>query len=520
MATDSLRVGDRFVVRPGEKVATDGVVAEGSSAVDNSLVTGESVPVEVGPGDEVIGATVNAGGRLVVQATRVGSTTTLARMTRLVAEAQSGKAEVQRLADRVSAVFVPVVIGLALATFVFWLARGDDVAAALAPAVAVLIVACPCALGLATPTALLVGTGRGAQLGVLIRGPEVLESTRRVDTMVLDKTGTVTAGRMSFRRLEVIEGVEARATLHALASLEAASEHPVGRAIAAAVSGEDRLPVEDFQATPGLGVRGLVGGHTIVAGRTAFLAEAGAGLPPALEARREEAEASGQTVVAVAIDGRAVGLATVADTMRPDSPAAVAALRDRGLSVVLLTGDHEAAARSVAAAAGIDEVVASVLPAGKVDVVARLQEADRTVAMVGDGVNDAPALARADLGLAMGTGSDVARDAADITVVRANLSAVVDAIDLSRRTLRTIEQNLGWAFAYNVAAIPVAMAGLLNPMLAGLAMACSSVFVVTNSLRLFRFQPWSAGPQATAAAPGPLDPSLLESPSRAIQVSP
>ncbi|QUQ67560.1 heavy metal translocating P-type ATPase [Kutzneria sp. CA-103260] len=484
-----LRVGDEFVVRPGEKVATDGVVAEGSSAVDMSMLTGESVPVEVRPGDAVVGATVNAGGRLVVRATRVGADTQLAQMAKLVEEAQNGKAAVQRLADRVSAVFVPVVIVLALATLVVWLATGHPAEAAFTAAVAVLIIACPCALGLATPTALLVGTGRGAQLGVLIKGPEVLESTRRVDTVVLDKTGTVTAGRMSLVSVHVAAGVDEAEALRLAGALEHASEHPIARAIVAgAVDRVGELPaVEDFRNVEGLGVQGIVDGKAVLVGRDRLLAEWSVSLD-SLAAAKSAAEEAGRTAVTVAWDGAARAVLVVADTVKPTSAAAVAGLKSLGLKPVLLTGDNQAAARAVAAEVGIDEVIAEVLPADKVDVVARLQAEGRVVAMVGDGVNDAAALARADLGLAMGTGTDVAIEASDLTLVRGDLLAAVDAIRLSRKTLGTIKGNLFWAFAYNVAALPLAALGLLNPMIAGAAMAFSSVFVVSNSLRLRRFR--------------------------------
>jgi Cu+-exporting ATPase len=478
-----LRPGDRFVVRPGEKVATDGIVEEGASAVDQSLLTGESVPVEKAPGDEVAGATVNAGGRLVVRATKVGADTALAQIARLVTDAQTGKAPVQRLADRVSGVFVPVVIGLALATLGFWVGAGEDLTFAFTAAVAVLIIACPCALGLATPTALLVGTGRGAQLGLLIGGPEILESTRAVDTILLDKTGTVTTGRMS-----LVEVVGDRAeTLRVAGALEAASEHPVGRAIARAAREElgTLPPVEAFANRAGLGVEGSVEGRRVVVGRPALMTHA---VPPALDAARAAAEAQGRTAVLAAWDGAVRGLLVVADTVKPTSAEAIAELRGLGLRPVLLTGDSAATARAVAAEVGIDEVIAEVLPAGKAAVVRRLQEEGRTVAMVGDGVNDAPALAQADLGLAIGTGTDVAIEASDLTLVSGDLRAAANAIRLSRATLRTIRQNLVWAFGYNVAALPLAAAGLLNPLVAGAAMGLSSVSVVANALRLRRFR--------------------------------
>jgi Cu+-exporting ATPase len=491
---DQLRAGDLFVVRPGEKIATDGIVVEGNSAVDTSLVTGESTPREVGPDDDVTGATINAGGRLVVRATRVGADTTLARMAKLVAEAQSGKAPVQRLADRVAGVFVPVVIVIAALTFVAWIALGHSAGAALAPAVAVLIVACPCALGLATPTALLAGTGRGAQLGVLIRGPEILESTRRVDTIVLDKTGTVTAGRMSLAGFVPARGGDGDVALVRLASLEAASEHPVARAIAAAVPDERRRTVSGFRSTAGAGVEGVVDGVRVVAGRPSFLTARGFTVDATLDGARREAEAAGRTVIAAGWDGAVQALAVVADTVRPSSPAAVAAFARLGLQSVLLTGDNPAAAGAVAAEVGIGTVEADVRPDEKLAAIRRLQDAGRVVAMVGDGVNDAPALAQADLGLAMGAGADASIDAADITLVRSDLAAAADAIDLSRRTLGTIKANLAWAFGYNIVAIPLAAAGYLNPMLAGLAMAGSSLLVVTNSLRLFRYRPrWTRG---------------------------
>ena len=485
--TDELRAGDRFVVRPGEKIATDGVVDEGSSAVDKSLLTGESVPVEVQPGDEVFGATINVGGRLVVRAVSVGADTALAQIARLVTEAQSGKAPVQRLADRVSGIFVPIVIAIAVATLAFWLGAASGASFAFAAAVAVLIIACPCALGLATPTALLVGTGRGAQLGILIKGPEVLESTRRVDTIVLDKTGTVTTGKMALADVVVATGVARDEALRLVAALESASEHPVARAIAAA--GGEGLPApESFRNREGLGVEGVVEGHAIVAGRPSLLAEWGIELGEELAAAQARAERDGKTAIAAAWDGEARALFVVADQIKPTSAEAIRRLRELGLRPVLLTGDNQETARVIAAEAGIDEVIAEVLPAGKADVVRALQDEGRVVAMVGDGVNDAPALAQADLGLAIGTGTDVAIEASDLTLVSGDLRAAADAIRLSRRTLKTIKGNLFWAFAYNVAALPLAAAGLLNPLIAGGAMAFSSVFVVSNSLRLRGFR--------------------------------
>jgi Cu+-exporting ATPase len=477
-------VGDRFVVRPGEKVATDGEVVDGSSAIDASLVTGESVAVEVGPGDPVIGATVNAGGRLVVRATRVGADTQLAQMARLVEQAQQGKAQVQRLADRVSAVFVPAVLVLAGITFGLWLATGSVAHDAFTAAVAVLIIACPCALGLATPTALMVGTGRGAQLGILIKGPEMLENTRRVDTVVLDKTGTVTTGAMA---VHDIVGDDPASVLRAAGAVEAASEHPIGAAIAATAHERiGTLPdVERFESLAGLGVRGVVDGRTVVVGRRGLLEmQADDALANAVDA----AEARGRTPVLVAVEGVVCGVIVVGDTVQPTSAEAVRGLRELGLHPVLLTGDNERAARAVAAQVGIDDVVAEVLPADKVDEVKRLQDAGRVVAMIGDGVNDAAALATADLGIAMGTGTDAAIEASDLTLLRSDLRAAADAIRLSRATLRTIKGNLVWAFGYNVAALPLAAVGLLNPLIAGAAMAASSVFVVTNSLRLRRFR--------------------------------
>jgi Cu+-exporting ATPase len=486
---DQLAVGDEFVVRPGEKIATDGVVVGGSSAVDAALLTGESVPVEVGEGDAVTGATVNAGGRLVVRATGVGDDTQLAQLTRLVEQAQSGKAEVQRLADRICGVFVPVVLVIAVATLLGWLALGLGLSAAFAAAVAVLIIACPCALGLATPTALLVGAGRAAQLGVLIKGPEVLESTRRVDTIVLDKTGTVTTGKMSL--IEVISGAESdRATLLRYAgAVEDASEHPIAQAIARAAKAQlGALPVpRDFAGVQGKGVHGTVDGHTVVVGRESLLADFGLHLDATLSAAKARAESAGQTAVAVGWDGLARGVLVVADTVKPSSAEAVRQFKRLGLTPVLLTGDHSAVANRIADQLGIAGVISEALPADKVAAVTRLQSEGRVVAMVGDGVNDAAALATADLGLALGTGTDVAIEAADLTVVRGDLRAAVDAIRLSRRTLATIKTNLVWAFGYNLAAIPLAALGLLNPLLAGAAMALSSLFVVGNSLRLRSF---------------------------------
>ena len=488
---EQLQVGDRFLVRPGEKVATDGVVEDGRSAVDMSMLTGESVPVEVGPGSEVAGATINSGGRLVVRATKVGADTALAQIARLVTDAQSGKAPVQRLADRVSGIFVPIVLLIAVGTLGFWLGAGEGLSFAMTAAVAVLIIACPCALGLATPTALMVGTGRGAQLGLLIKGPEILESTREVDTVVLDKTGTVTTGRMSLLEVHVAGGSDRAEALRLAGAVENASEHPIARAISNAAREElGGLPsVDDFLNHEGRGVQGTIdGGRSVLAGRPTLFSELGLTIPAALDTARSDAERQGRTAVVAGWDGEARAVFVVADAVKPSSADAIQGLKRLGLRPVLLTGDNETTARTIAGEVGIEEVIAEVLPAEKADVIKRLQGEGRVVAMVGDGVNDAPALAQADLGLSIGTGTDVAIEASDLTLVSGDLRAAVDAIRLSRSTLRVIKQNLVWAFGYNVAALPLAAAGLLNPLIAGAAMAFSSVSVVSNSLRLRRFR--------------------------------
>jgi Cu+-exporting ATPase len=485
---DELKVGQQFVVRPGEKVATDGTVEDGRSAIDMSMLTGESVPVEVEPGSDVAGATINAGGRLIIRATKIGSDTALAQIARLVTEAQTGKAPVQRLADRISGIFVPTVFTIAISTLAFWLAAGQSPTFAFTSAVAVLIIACPCALGLATPTALMVGTGRGAQLGLLIKGPEILESTRRIDAIVLDKTGTVTTGQMALVDIAVADGIDPDEALRLVGALEDASEHPIARAIAAAAKAQSPLPgVNGFTNREGLGVEGIVDGHALVAGRPVLLADCAMHLPPELDRARRAAEARGQTAIAAGWDGRPTAIFVVADTVKPTSAKAIAQLKALGLRTVLLTGDNTTTAQAIAAEVGIQEVIAEVMPADKADVIRRLQAEGRVVAMAGDGVNDAPALAQADLGLSIGTGTDVAIEASDLTLVSGDLTAAASVIRLSRATLRTIKQNLGWAFGYNIAAVPLAAIGLLNPVIASAAMAFSSLSVVTNALRLRRF---------------------------------
>ena len=486
IAIDELAVGDHFLVRPGEKVATDGRVINGESSVDISLLTGEPMPVDVGPGAAVVGAGINTSGRLLVQATRVGVDTHLARIAALVEDAQTKKAPVQRLADRISAIFVPIVIVLSLATVVGWSITGADLAFAFTAGVAVLIIACPCALGLATPTALLVGTGRGAQMGIVIRGPEIFESTRKVDIIVLDKTGTLTQGRMSV--VDALIEADRPDTYELTAAVESASEHPIGRAFAAATN--EIRPVEAFSSTQGQGVRGVVDGSTVVTGRPTWLVEEWSiSIPPAAHDWIDDQREHGRTVVATAVDGSFGGAFAIADAVKDSSAQAVSDIKQLVGEPMLVTGDNAHSAQAVADQVGIGSVVADVLPESKIAVVRDLQAQGRCVAMVGDGVNDAAALAQADLGIAMGSGSDVAIEASDITLVRSDPRSIVDAIRLSRRTLSTIKGNLFWAFAYNIAAIPLAMAGLLNPMIAGAAMAFSSVFVVGNSLRLRRFQP-------------------------------
>jgi P-type Cu+ transporter len=506
---DQLTVGDRFVVRPGEKIATDGAVEKGRSAVDMGMLTGESVPVEVGPSDGVAGATVNAGGRLVVRATRVGADTALAQIARLVTEAQTGKAPVQRLADRVSGVFVPIVIALSVATLGYWLGTGAGAAAAFSAAVAVLIIACPCALGLATPTALLVGTGRGAQLGLLIKGPEILESTRRADTIVLDKTGTVTSGKMTLVEVVAAHSEDRDEILRIAGALESASEHPIARAIVDAAARKNGLPaLEGFANREGLGVEGIVDGHGAQIGRPALMADWSLPVPDELDHARRDAEARGRTAVIAAWDGAVRGVLVVADTVKPTSADAVASLKALGLRPVLVTGDNATTAKAVAAEVGIDDAIAEVLPADKAGVVRRLQGGGRVVAMVGDGVNDAPALAQADLGLSIGTGTDIAIETSDLTLVSGDLRAATDAIRLSRATLRTIKQNLAWAFGYNVAALPLAALGLLNRLIAGAAMGFSSVSVVATALRLRRFSAHGGRDAAAALASAPIREEL------------
>lgn len=491
---ESLAVGDQFVVRPGEKVAADGVVVSGTAAIDMSLLTGEALPVEVGPGDAVAGGSLNTSGRLVVEATRVGSSTALAQIARLVAEAQATKAPIERLADRVSAVFVPVVIAISSLTLAGWLLAGGSATAAFTAAVAVIVIACPCALGLATPTALMVGTGRGAELGIIIKGPEVLEQVRQVTTVVLDKTGTLTEGKMSVVQVVPRDAADEEELVRMAAAAEASSEHPIGQAIS--TYGRERLgelpTPESFSARAGLGIEAVIQGHAVVVGRPSFIADWGVHLTGELEAKAADLETKGSTVVAVALDGELKGLIAVADRIRPTSRQAVAGLRALGLVPVLVTGDNERTAKAVAAEVGIDRVIAGVLPQGKVVEIERLQQVGEVVAMVGDGINDAPALAKADLGIAIGTGTDIAMEASDITLVAGDLLGAVDAIRLSRRTLSTIKTNLAWAFGYNIVAIPLAVAGIVNPIIGAATMAFSSVFVVTNSLRLRGFLPAEA----------------------------
>ncbi len=488
---EELRVGEQFVVRPGEKLSTDGIVVEGRSAIDMSLLTGESIPVEVGPGDSVTGATLNAGGRLIVEATSVGSDTALAQISKLVEQAQSGKAPVQRLADRVAGVFVPVVLLIAVLTLAYWLLTGAGAETAFSAAVAVLIIACPCALGLATPTALLVGTGRGAQLGILIKGPEILESTRQIDTIVLDKTGTITSAKMVLLQVVAADSTDSDQVLRLIGALEAASEHPVGRAITSAALGKTGalLEVTEFWSEQGKGVTGQVDGQQVFAGTQALMAENAIELSAELIAAQDAAELLGRTAVLAAWGGVVRAVLVIGDTPRPSSSEAISRLQELGLVPVLLTGDNATAAQTVADQVGITQVISRVLPEQKFEKIKELQEQGKVVAMVGDGVNDAAALAQADLGIAMGSGTDVAIAASDLTLVRSDLNAVADALQLSRRTLRTIKVNLFWAFGYNVAAIPLAAAGLLDPMIAGAAMVLSSVFVLSNSLRLRRFTP-------------------------------
>ena len=480
---EQLRVGDHFVVRPGERISTDGVVINGESAIDASMITGESVPVEVEPGSKVIGSTINENGRLIIEATAIGSDTALSRIAQMVEAAQAGKAPVQRLADRVSTIFVPVVLVLSAGTLITWLLLGSGATFAFTAAVAVLIIACPCALGLATPTALMVGTGRGAQLGILIRGPQILESTQEIDTIVLDKTGTVTSGRMSVHAIKSLPPTAEAELLSTTGSMESGSEHPIAQAIVAAAG--DLAPITDFTAIRGGGVRATVDGRLAIAGSPRWVSEQlNISIDDPWIVQHQD---RGMTVIASALDGQLLGFIAVADTIKSDSESAVTTLKEMGLTPVLLTGDNKRAAEFVAKSVGIETVLAEVMPEDKVSAVIELQGQGKIVAMVGDGVNDAAALVQANLGMAMGSGTDVAIEASDITLVNSNLTSVATGISLARKTLSTIKGNLFWAFAYNVAAIPLAMLGLLNPMIAGAAMAFSSVFVVTNSLRLRSF---------------------------------